>query len=267
MGVSFEAAHHDRRETGGQIGPARVQWCGGLLESGDGGGQVTVAFERRGAGQGLVEDRAQRVDVGPPVDGLAAYLFRREVLGRAHHDAGGGAITGVGRGDAEVGQFRLALGGEQDVGRFHVAVHESPAVERRQRVGDRRARRRDRQGVHRAEVESSAQIAAVHPLEHDGGRRAGEGVVDGDEAGMGDRRRGAGLLSEPRAQLVVGQMGVQDLHRHAAVEELVVGGPDGGRRAGGAAFDQAVAIAETIALDGMFHPRERSCSGAIRSGG
>ena len=45
------------------------------------------ATERLAAAQHLVKDRAEREDVRPRINALAAYLLRRHVCRRARHDA------------------------------------------------------------------------------------------------------------------------------------------------------------------------------------
>ena len=105
------------------------------------------------AGQQLVEQGAERVDVGAGVDVLAPRLLRRHVRGRAHDvsDRGRGrAGPGVGLLDLVVADLALAAAGQvlgqapvddhglaevadHHVGRLDVAVDDALAV----RVGDR----------------------------------------------------------------------------------------------------------------------------------
>ena len=90
------------------------------------------ALERRAAGEHLVEDRAQGVDVGGgrDVGGRAAGLLGGHVARRAHDVAGAGqarlALHQLGQ--AEVGDLRDALVGEHDVGRLDVAVDDPVLV-------------------------------------------------------------------------------------------------------------------------------------------
>ena len=72
-----------------------------------------LALERRAAGQHLVEDRPQGVDVGgrPDVPGMAAGLLGRHVAGRAHDLAGLGlpAVRLQPLGQPEVGDLGDAV--------------------------------------------------------------------------------------------------------------------------------------------------------------
>ena len=70
------------------------------------------------------------------VDRLAADLLGREVVERADHLAGVGRRAAELLGDAEVGQVRVVVLVEQDVGRLHVAVHEPAPVRGVEGAGD-----------------------------------------------------------------------------------------------------------------------------------
>ncbi len=98
-----------------------------------------VAAERPLAGQHLVEDHAQAVDVAAGVDvvRLAARLFGRHVGRRAHDLAvrRHRLAVGVALGEAEVGDVRPALAVEEDVRRLDVAVDDAVVVGVLQGVG------------------------------------------------------------------------------------------------------------------------------------
>ena len=94
--------------------------------------------ERRLAGEHLVGDRAQGVDVGPVVHrALARRLLRRHVLRGAEREAGPGHPLAAGlldsECDAEVRDQRRAVV-EQDVLRLDVAVDHAVLVCVRQRL-------------------------------------------------------------------------------------------------------------------------------------
>ena len=78
-----------------------------------------VAGEGRPSGQALIEGGGGGVDVCGGAGGRSAELFGRGV---DHGAGGGGAAAGAG-GDAEVGQFAVAVTIDQDVLRSVVAVH------------------------------------------------------------------------------------------------------------------------------------------------
>ena len=88
--------------------------------------------ERRLAGQHLVDDAGEAVDVARHSDlGLAGRLLGAHVLGRAEREPGERERLAFGRSadvrNAEVSEQRVTVG-EEDVLRLHVAVHEPVAV-------------------------------------------------------------------------------------------------------------------------------------------
>ena len=99
--------------------------------------ELGLTGERRGPGQHVERDAAQRIDVGATVEVVAADLLGGDVVGRAEDDAPGGqlgglAVGGVGEGaDSEVrqkGPLLVELALEQDVLRLDVAMDQPPAV-------------------------------------------------------------------------------------------------------------------------------------------
>ena len=145
-GVGGEAAGDDRRD-GRRDRRVRPPGVGdGAEPVGDHGRQDVVDRaaadrERVAAGEQLVKDDAERVDVAPGVDRGLAVAEGVEVLGghvgeRPADERGRGADAelGVG-GEVEVEQERLAVVGEQDVGRLQVAVEDAPLVGVGQPVG------------------------------------------------------------------------------------------------------------------------------------
>ena len=89
-------------------------------------------LERRPAGDQGIERRPQRIHVGRRADlaPLAAGLLRRHVAGRPHDLARAGqpAVALHLLGQAEVGDPRVAVLVEQDVGRLQVAVNHAALV-------------------------------------------------------------------------------------------------------------------------------------------
>src|ERR1700744_1312529 len=74
----------------------------------------------------FVSNPSQRVDVAGRRWVVAEGLFGGDVLGGAHHHAGLGDRSGVdGLGDTEVGDLHLAGGGDQNVARLDVAMHQT----------------------------------------------------------------------------------------------------------------------------------------------
>ena len=158
---------------------------------------------RRLARQRVVEDAAERVDVGARVDLVAGELLGRHEVGGADPVAGGGQ-AGVGPhrlGEAEVGEVGV-LAVEQDVGRLDVAVHEPDGVRGVERGADLEADRRDPGGRdHALAGQQALQVGPVH-VAHDEvevpallARR-----VDRDHVRVVDRRGDARLALEALAE-------------------------------------------------------------------
>ncbi len=96
-------------------------------------------FERRPAGQQLVGQHAERVEVAARVGRLAGEQLGRHVDRRADKDAAARGQRIRGSGQAEVGQHRAPRRQiEQHVARFDVAVHDTLAVRVGQRFGELR---------------------------------------------------------------------------------------------------------------------------------
>jgi hypothetical protein len=94
----------------------------------DGGGAVELV--RFAPGKKLVEDDAERVDIGRGRDGSIADLLRAGVL-RCKRGDHGLRCVGIGvkqLGDAEVEEFGRAVGSHKDVGGLEIAVDDEIAV-------------------------------------------------------------------------------------------------------------------------------------------
>ena len=208
------------------------------------------AVERELPGEHLVEDDAERPDVGAGVDVLAAELFGRHVGDGADGAAGAGQAGLAGDlGQAEVGDAGRPVLGDEDVGRLDVAVDDAARVGGGQAVGDLGG---DGQGLGRgqgAALDLGPQALAAaegHGDEHapvlaladlvdgadvrvveDGG---GLGLVDEALAGLGvvDELRGQELEGDGAAELEVVGL-VDDAHAAAAdlAEEAIFAGDDG----------------------------------------
>ena len=102
---------------------------------------VRPAGERHLSRDRVVERAAEPIDVGHREHAARVTdRFGREVVGRANDLAGvgkrrGGAILFERPGEAEIGHLHLPGGGQQQVARLHVAVHETPLVRVADRVG------------------------------------------------------------------------------------------------------------------------------------
>jgi hypothetical protein len=88
-----------------------------------------LGLERDLPGERLVEDHANRIEVGGRGDVEALRLLRREVLRGAQHGPGLGDLRGAGAGDAKVGHACAPVGVHQDVVGLQVAM-DDPALVR-----------------------------------------------------------------------------------------------------------------------------------------
>ncbi len=88
-------------------------------------GRGRISLEGYAAANHLVQHDAQRVQIAARIHRLTRGLLRRHVGRRPHHAAGGAELSRIAEhlGDAEIGQDRLALGREHDVGRFDIAMN------------------------------------------------------------------------------------------------------------------------------------------------
>ena len=184
-------------------------------------GDLGLAPERRPPGDGLEQHAPERVDVGPPVDLVAADLLGRAVLDRAHELAGlGQACVDLAPLDQpEVRQVRVALAVEQDVARLDVTMHEPTGVRRVERGGDLRDdldRAFGRQGA--VPRDQLAEVLSLHVAHRDVQDTAGlAGGVDRHDVRVLGRGRGLGLVDEPPPERVVGrQLATQQLQDHLA---------------------------------------------------
>ncbi len=182
-------------------------------------GEVQVR-ERRDAGEELIEDDAQAVDVGSPVEGLPLRLLGGEV-GRRAADHPGPRKPGLAlfQGEAEVDDERVELARlvarQEDVGGLEIAVDEAGLVGGVD--GSRDVSHEPQLGGERQRLGELAQVLAVDVL-HGDERPAGDlpHLVHLADARVGDARLGPGLAQEPVGLLVVVSM--QELERHVAAE-------------------------------------------------
>src|SRR5204863_7625485 len=117
-GLLGQGGHDQVTGLGGDVGGQRRRL---LLDVLEGDAQRRGGLERPLAGQALVGDHAQRVQVGGGGGGFAEDQLRGQVGGGPHDGVGVGELAaGRGTGDAEVGQHQPAVGTHQQVARFDV---------------------------------------------------------------------------------------------------------------------------------------------------
>jgi hypothetical protein len=242
-----EATRHDRGEPGVEIRLARQGIGRRLDQAGRRDRDHRLAVPRRRAGHELVEQRAERVDVGALVDvGGALDLLRRHVRRRADEAADGLRGIGARARDPEIGHHDPPVAREQHVLRLEVAVDHAGGVRGadagadrardREHAGDGQRLARDPRGERFAVDELHGQHAfAVEVAE----------IVDARDVGMRDPARELDLAAEPlerprRSR----QLGPQDLERDRLVELEVARLVDVAHSAGAQQPDDLVARAD-----------------------
>ena len=126
--VLGERLQDDRVEGSRDLRVQLARWPGTLGDLLQRHGDRGVALERNPAREGLVQQDADRVDVGGRGDREALRLLGREVLRGAEHRAGLGDLRGAGAGDPEVGHPGAALGVDEHVLGLQVAMNDPVGV-------------------------------------------------------------------------------------------------------------------------------------------
>ncbi len=117
---------HIRHELGQVARLRRQQMMGDL-------GDIAPAEGPRSAQQ-LVEHGAHRKQIAARIDIVAAALLGRHIGRRADDRAILCQFRGVEAGNAEIRHLHLAIRHQQDIRRFHVAVHDAQTVGRAQSI-------------------------------------------------------------------------------------------------------------------------------------
>ena len=267
-GVRLDAPGDDPLEGRGSVRPQLRQRGQGLLLppgrflEGRAGAALATA-----AGEQVVQDQAEGVDVGAVVDRLAPELLRGHVLqrpddGARHREAGGegllgelrpgllgGIARGGGSGDPEVHDHGL-VGAvlDHDVGRLEVPVNDARVV-RRDETGDHSASDPhdlfDRESA-RALLQDRGELDPVDVGHRDVLDAADlPHVVDAHDVGVGDlpgeqELALEALLEVARQLRIGGDLGAHDLDRDPDPELLVPGAVDGAHPAEAEELDDVV---------------------------
>jgi hypothetical protein len=192
-----------------------------------------LPWERVAPGRHLVEDHAEREDVGAVVDRLPLRLLRRHVGDGAEKLALprqcvftaaillcsiSGCLAGRLR-EAEVEDLDLLLAAHQDVGWLEVAVHDATLVRDSEGIGqgDRHLHEAGkRQSGGRDVFRQGASLDQFHGEE--GGRSRLLHRIDSDDVRMIDGGERQGFLLEPGESLRVFRERLgQDFDRHLAL--------------------------------------------------
>ena len=185
--------------------------------------------------QEFVDDAAERVDVRRGVDRLAAGLLRRQVGGRAEGDAADRLLRlAGGLGEPKVDQLDGVLGGEHQVLRLDVEVHQIASVEVVERVGDLLQESggfRDRKRT--ATLQFRLERTAGHELDHDPrGLVVLVQVVDAGDVWVGEEGHRPRLAAEAGTGVRIAPvLGAQRLQRHLAPRAEIAAAVDHGHPA------------------------------------
>ena len=157
----------------------------------------------------LVQDGAEREEVGAGVEVFATNLFRRHVRQRAHNRTGIGQVLlsrSCGHRQSiqrrprqpEIEQLCVTAIGHEDVGRLDVAVNDSLGVGGFERIGELHAEFEDSIRRQRADGDELLQRGTLQQLHrHEMAAGVLPDVVDRADVWMIQRRGGAGLALEP----------------------------------------------------------------------
>ena len=187
-----------------------------------------LAGEGRRADEERPRREAQGVHVRPHVDLLAAALFRAHVGRRPRHDAFLALhdVAGDRFREAEVGDLHAAVRTHEDVRRLHVAVDDPLVVGRGEAGG---GLDEDVEAFHQADravlVDELIEAVAADVLHREEAVAAvAAHVVDVGEVRVVDSRRRARLLEEAVDAHGDRRLArAQHLHRHRAIQALIVG--------------------------------------------
>ena len=91
-------------------------------------GEGAVALKRLIACQDRVQNHTQGKQVRPPIHGFAVQLFRRHISGRAEQTSCLSLVGKVQFSHAEVGDFGMAVFGQQDICGLQITVNHALSV-------------------------------------------------------------------------------------------------------------------------------------------
>ncbi len=225
LGALRQAAPHQPRDLRRQAERRRGEIRRLLAQDGGEGVGRGLALEGALAGQQLVDHGAEGEDVGAGVGRQPARLLGRHVAGGAEERAGeragdggrgGGRLGRAHLGEPEVEDLEVPVAGQEEVLGLEVAVHDAARVRGGDAAGELQRPAERGRGRRPAGAQPVAQRLAFEQLA-DQERRAlvAAEVVDGEDVGVVERRRGARLALEPLQPLGVPRhLRRQHLDRH-----------------------------------------------------
>ena len=191
-----------------------------------------ITLKGQTAGDHLIHDHAQRVQVRAVVHMAALGLFGRNIVHRTDGLALAVGALLLGKVcDAEVGHLHRTVTEQHDVVRFDVPVNDVVIVSVLQCPGDLGGKNSHFFGRKlAAAAEIFLQRDAVNQLHNDVIHISGAGnIVNIDNVGMGQHGNRLGFIMELMAELQVrSKLSLEDLNRHIAIEPMALGFVDNG---------------------------------------
>ena len=243
--IGGHGVHGDLLQTLGDLGIQDPGRDGLGVDVLDGHRDGRLAVVGRVAGEHLIHDHAQRVEVGAEVDPVALGLLGRDIVHRAQGFPG---ESGLGRGhpgNAEVGHLDAAVLENHDVVGLDVPVDDPAAVGMLQCLGDLGGKVQRFPPVEDALLlHVLLQGDTVDELHDDIVHIVRMGhVVDIDDIGMREHGDGLGLGMEAAAKLrILRQLVLEDLDGHQPVEPVTPRLIHHGHAAGSDHFQNLVAV-------------------------
>jgi hypothetical protein len=144
------------------------------------------------AGEKLVEDHPERIDIRARVDHAAIALFRARVLPRAHEHTGLSEapflIFGQ-PGHAEVDHLRLACGIDENVGGLQIPVHDASRMAEADRVAHGGEQRESLpRGESHSVTGTHQRFTIGHVFHHEIGRGLAGNLAGTSRENLGDPR-------------------------------------------------------------------------------
>jgi hypothetical protein len=222
------------------------------------------------AGQQLVQQQAQRVDVAGRGQRLVEQLFGTRVFRCQRHQAGarGAGNARVERlGDAEVEQLRVAAAVDEDVAGLDVAMNDQRAVHRIDR-GEHLQKQRDaRARIQRVFAAPVVDAQAVDVFHDDVGltRRGGAAVEHARDVRVIEPGQELAFAFGAADRVGIAEQAREDLDRDALLEAAVaaLGQPDLTHAAAAQGFEQAPG-AEFARRAARWRGFEEAIAGRVR---
>ena len=251
-GVLFEASEDDVLQLFPDLGADRARRLRDLVDD-PVEHRLHLSGERRLSRQTLVHDGAERVDVGPSVEGVRADLFGGKVRHGPDESARlGQAVLGGRLSEAEVHdpdpRRPAFLARDHDVLGLDVAVDHVARVAVLERIGDLDGDVENFTEAERSAPEDAAQVRPLDDRHHEKERAVvAADVVDRDDPGMVHLSDDLRLALESLFDLGREFGRCEDLHGDVAIQHRIAGPIDDSHAAAAELGRDLVAVAEPAA--------------------